>query len=152
VILLVSGMTDVLDGIIARKCNMITPLGKILDPTADKLTQAAVTGCLWVRFPYLWPVFVFVILKETLQLIGGITLYKKHKELAGSRWFGKLYTVVFYFSTLIIIAYPQLAAQRSSAFYLLITMVLTMMVFFFFMYIPVFIHLNRPGATTDHDR
>ena len=49
VILAVSGLTDVADGYIARHFNQVTPLGRFLDPVADKLTMATVTICLAIR-------------------------------------------------------------------------------------------------------
>ena len=54
-ILGVSALSDTLDGYIARRCNQITQLGKILDPIADKLTLASVVAALWITKPHLWP-------------------------------------------------------------------------------------------------
>lgn len=48
-VILISGATDIIDGFIARKFNMVSDLGKILDPVADKLTQATVILCLTVK-------------------------------------------------------------------------------------------------------
>ena len=56
VILAVSCLTDMIDGKIARKYNMITTLGKILDPLADKLTQLTLTICRSLKYPVLYPV------------------------------------------------------------------------------------------------
>ena len=63
-ILILSGLTDTLDGYIARHFNMITNLGKVLDPIADKLTQAVVAFCLCVKMPAVIPLFVLLVLKD----------------------------------------------------------------------------------------
>lgn len=96
VLVLVSAATDVLDGIIARKFHMTTELGKILDPLADKLTQAVVSGCLLIRYPVMWVLFSVILIKESFQGIGGLLLYRKMHSMRSSEWFGKLSTVVFY--------------------------------------------------------
>ena len=66
-VLLLSGITDSLDGIIARKFNQITELGKILDPVADKLTQVTVVLCLAVRSLELIPLLIICFAKELIQ-------------------------------------------------------------------------------------
>ena len=83
VLLLVSGITDCLDGWIARKFNMITNLGKILDPLADKLTQIMTVLCLAIKGLH-------------MMLIGGITIYRKKEFVVSSNWYGKIATIVFY--------------------------------------------------------
>ena len=50
-IVLISSLTDLFDGYIARRFNMVTELGKALDPVADKLTHAALALCLAFRYP-----------------------------------------------------------------------------------------------------
>ncbi|WP_312644775.1 CDP-alcohol phosphatidyltransferase family protein [Hydrogenoanaerobacterium sp.] len=139
-ILLISGITDFLDGVIARKFNMITQLGKILDPLADKLTQAAVCILLGVRYPEFWVILALFIIKELIMLAAGLKLYRRDKRLDGSKWFGKLYTVVFYVVMLMIIGFPNLKTQL--VFGLLVVMAMFML-FAFLMYIPVFIKLNK---------
>lgn len=139
-ILLLSGITDLLDGLIARKCNMVTQLGKILDPLADKLTQAAACIVLGVRNPEFWVILALFLVKELLMLAAGLKLYRRDKSLDGSKWFGKLYTVVFYVIMLLVIAFPNL--KTPLVFGLLVVMAVFML-FAFFMYIPVFLRLNR---------
>lgn len=107
VVLLISGFTDFLDGVIARKYNLITDLGKLLDPMADKITQAVVGICMMIEyFEYISIVILFAMffLKELLMAIGGLVLYEhKVKSLPGARWFGKIATASFYFSICTII-------------------------------------------------
>ena len=49
VVIIVSGLTDVIDGFIARRFNMISDFGKIFDPFADKLTQITIINCLIIK-------------------------------------------------------------------------------------------------------
>ena len=89
-VLILSGVTDSLDGIIARKCNQITDLGKLLDPVADKLTQVAVVICLATRFSQLIPLVVICFVKELAQSIGGLILLRRGAEVRGASWYGKM--------------------------------------------------------------
>lgn len=95
IILTVSGLTDVLDGIIARRFNCITNFGKLIDPLADKATQIAILATLTFKgiIP-LWMLIV-VFVKEFAMIAGASFLYGK-ELVVSSRWFGKLATVLFY--------------------------------------------------------
>ncbi len=95
-ILLLSGVTDVCDGWIARKFHQTSQLGKILDPFADKLTQLSVCVCLAIRHKEFIIILCLLILKEFIMLIAGFQLIRKGVKLPSSRWFGKVSTVVFY--------------------------------------------------------
>lgn len=98
--LALSALSDLLDGYFARKLNQITELGKWLDPIADKLTLGAVVACMWIRFhneyPIVTPIFAILILKEILMAIGGLVVVRSCKRIAGSQWWGKVGTAVFY--------------------------------------------------------
>lgn len=97
------GFTDILDGYIARKYNLITKWGKFFDPLADKLMQ--ITALVFLVLHRFIPtiVLVVVIIKEALMLTGGIMLYRKGKTVIGANWYGKLATVIFYFAILVTI-------------------------------------------------
>lgn len=95
-VLLFSGLTDMLDGIIARRFNQITDCGKLLDPVSDKLTQVAVIIALTTRFQELLPLAVLCLVKETCQAVGSVILLRNKSAVRGSKWFGKVSTVVFY--------------------------------------------------------
>ena len=85
-VILISGLTDMADGLIARKCHMITELGKVLDPIADKLTQAAIVFTLIFRFPAMFFLFVLLAVKEIFMGVNGLILLKKGKKLDGAMW------------------------------------------------------------------
>ena len=95
-ILLVSGITDVLDGYIARKYKMTSELGKILDPLADKMTQIAILAALVIKHPQLLWVVAIYLSKELAMLIGGLIILRKNIPMASSKWFGKMSTVFFF--------------------------------------------------------
>lgn len=100
VVFLTAGLTDVLDGFLARKYNWITNLGKILDPIADKLMQCTVLVCMLIKslIPA-WLVIPF-ILKELLILSGGLFMIKRRSLVAVSNVFGKI-TVVFFYASVV---------------------------------------------------
>lgn len=90
-----SGVTDILDGAIARKFNLISTFGKLMDPLADKLTQISVLATLVFKDIIPFWILVIVILKELIMIIGASFLYGKD-VVVYSKWFGKLATVLFY--------------------------------------------------------
>ncbi len=95
-ILAVAGITDVIDGYLARKLHMVTPLGKVLDPLADKLMVVSVMTSLFLigRFP-LWLV-VLVVIKELVLVIGGIFIViRKHLQVSAN-FYGKAATIAIY--------------------------------------------------------
>lgn len=95
VFLTISGLTDVLDGFIARKFNFITNFGKLIDPLADKTTQIAVL--LTLAFKNIIPFWIIIVVavKEATMIAGASFLYGK-ELVVSSKWFGKLATVLFY--------------------------------------------------------
>lgn len=103
-----SGVTDMADGFIARRFDMITEWGKILDPVADKLTQAALIACLLSRYNMMWLlVAVFVVKELTMGVIGLFTLCKRRKKLSGAMWFGKVSTVVQFIAMTALFAFSM---------------------------------------------
>ena len=98
-----SGLTDCFDGLIARRFNQVTSLGKILDPIADKFTLLAVVVCMVIFAPIVLPVLITLLLKDVIMLLGGMDLIKKGITPPPAQWYGKLGTIVFYFSVFIII-------------------------------------------------
>ncbi|MDD6285044.1 MAG: CDP-alcohol phosphatidyltransferase family protein [Firmicutes bacterium] len=96
ILLVASGLTDVVDGFIARHFNMISDVGKILDPIADKLTQITVAVCLSIKHPSLITLVLLIMFKEGLMLIGAVSMINKTDETPYARWWGKLSTVLLY--------------------------------------------------------
>ena len=103
-IFILAGATDVLDGILARKFNWITNLGKILDPIADKSMQITVLICMSIDDLLIpWWLPAFFIIKEALIGLGALFVFKKRDTVVSSKWFGKLAVCIFYAAIFIII-------------------------------------------------
>ncbi len=107
-LLIFSGFTDFLDGFLARKFNWITDLGKVLDPAADKLTQAAVSITLAYMLRQYWIFFAIMIFKDLIMLIIGGYLMKKGAKLEGAKFLGKVSTFIYYIGTILIILIPTM--------------------------------------------
>lgn len=109
IVLAVSMMTDALDGIIARKLGMISTLGKVLDPIADKLTQAVVFFCLSTRWwDQLKWVVIILVLKESFMLVMGLLNLKKGRMLNGALVAGKVCTTVLFISMGLLVLLPDM--------------------------------------------
>ena len=106
ILLAVSGLSDIVDGFIARKFNMISDVGKMLDPVADKFTQFAIITCLIFRFNYMIIPFVFLLIKEVSDVITGIAVIKATKTVNGAEWHGKLASVCIYIMMVAHIIWP----------------------------------------------
>ena len=94
--LVLSGITDTIDGFIARRFNMVTDLGKALDPVADKLTQAAMMFCLLTRFQMMLVPLLLLIFKELCSGIMSLLVIKKTGKVCGAEWHGKVCTWLLY--------------------------------------------------------
>lgn len=94
ILVLFSGLTDVVDGWIARRFNMISDLGKILDPVADKSTQIVVAMLLVTRFQLMLLPLIIGVIKEIFMGISGYFVVKKCGVVLGAEWHGKLATVI----------------------------------------------------------
>ena len=101
--IVLSGISDCLDGFLARKLNQISELGKLIDPVADKLTLVAVVICLGVLIPQIMPIVIVLVCKDVLMLIGGFYLLKKGITPPSAKWYGKVATIVFYASVVTIV-------------------------------------------------
>lgn len=101
--IIMSGISDCLDGYFARRLNQVTQLGKLLDPIADKITLISVTFCMAFYAPNVIPILAVLIAKDVIMLIGGLRLIKKKITPPAAEWFGKLATIVFYFAVCIIV-------------------------------------------------
>lgn len=134
-VVLVSTVTDFLDGFVARKFNMITELGKFVDPVADKLTHAALVICLASRFPLMWAVVVTMALKEGYMAVMGWLKLKEGKKLNGAMWYGKVCTALLFVVMMVLVLWPGIPMAVANG---LIGVCLADMIFTLIMYIVKF--------------
>ena len=107
-ILAVSCLTDLVDGKIARHFNMVSTVGKILDPLADKATQFTLIVCLAIKHRIVRYMVGIFFIKEMFQLIAGIISIRKGRMLRGALLTGKICTTVLFISLIIMILMPDL--------------------------------------------
>ncbi|MEG1943279.1 MAG: CDP-alcohol phosphatidyltransferase family protein [Angelakisella sp.] len=108
VLLVISGITDIADGVIARKFNLISNVGKVLDPVADKLTQFAVALVLCMRHSWIWPLLALLVVKDMTMAVLGIYLYRRYRYIGSAKWYGKVATIVFYVVIIAVVALPDM--------------------------------------------
>jgi len=108
-ILAVSCLTDLIDGKVARHFNMISTLGKILDPLADKATQFTLIICLAMKYRFLWYLVLLFVVKESFQLIAGGINLRKGKMLKGALMSGKVCTTVLFISLILLVMIPGMS-------------------------------------------
>lgn len=113
-ILAFSCLTDLADGFIARKFHMITTVGKILDPLADKLTQFSMILSLSARYPVLHPVIALFLAKELFQCGALVFFLRRGKILPGALFAGKLCTTVLFISLLLLVLFPHIHQKTVS--------------------------------------
>ena len=106
IFLTLSGLTDILDGAIARKYNLISDFGKLMDPLADKATQISLLTTLFIKGAISIWILVVVVLKEFCMVSGASFLYGK-ELVVSSKWYGKLATVLFYVAMVISLLLQQ---------------------------------------------
>ena len=112
-VLVLSGLTDALDGMIARRFSMISDFGKALDPLADKLTQLAMLCCLLVRFPRMLWIIILLSVKELFVATTQLVVIKRTDQVPGADWHGKLTTILLYGVVILHLLWLDLPEQLS---------------------------------------
>ena len=115
VVLVLSGLTDMVDGYIARRFNMVTDLGKALDPVADKLTQASVMFCLLSRFRMMLVPLLLLIFKEVCNGVISHVVIKKTGKVCGADWHGKVCTWLLYAMMFVHIVWFDISREWTTA-------------------------------------
>ena len=114
-LVLFSGITDVVDGWIARRFNMISDLGKVLDPIADKSTQAVVVMLLATRFHLMLLPLIVGVIKEIFMAISGCLVVKRCGVVLGAEWHGKLATVMLTLTMALHLLWYEITPKFSTA-------------------------------------
>ena len=144
-ILCLSGVTDLVDGFIARTFHMVSNLGKALDPIADKLTQGAVLLCLGIRFPQMFFLAGLLAAKEITTGLMSLSAIHKTKEVKSADWHGKVTTCLLYFTMLLHILWGGIPQTASV---LLTVLCVIMMAVSFVMYFRRNVTLLRSGGSS----
>ena len=114
-ILILSGITDILDGYIARSFDMVSNLGKALDPVADKATQIVMIGCLTVRFPHTIYILIVLCVKELFVMISSLLAIHRTEEVLSADWHGKVATTALYFTMILHLLFPNMSCSPGSS-------------------------------------
>ncbi len=131
VLLIASGLTDLVDGFIARRFNMISNFGKAIDPVADKLTQFVMLICLITRFPKMIIPCLLLMTKEIISAITAMIAIRKTGEVEGADWHGKVCTCLMYLMMLVHVVWFGIPETVSNV---LIAVCTGMLVLSFFLY------------------
>ena len=118
-VLLLSAATDVLDGAIARRYDMVTDLGKVLDPVADKLIQGAMMLCAAARTPSAWLLLGLHVLRESCLSMVGLYVLRATGRVYGARWYGKVCTAAIYTVMIGLLAFPDIPPRTANTAVLL---------------------------------
>ena len=139
-VIIISGLTDVVDGYIARRYHMVSDFGKILDPVADKLTQGTLILCLTLRYDWMRWLIVLFCIKEGAMLVMGYLVMRRNDSVNSAQWHGKLNTVVLYGTMCILILFPAIPVPLVNT---LIAVCASVIVMSFVLYTRFYIRLFR---------
>ena len=145
IVLIISGLSDMIDGIIARHFNMISELGKLLDPVADKLNQAGIVFCLAIKFSQVRVLLVLFLIKEFCMIVGGLILLHSGQKPIPAKWWGKLSTAVFYIVMTIILIFGDytIKFKLPNIMITILTAISAIcLIFSFVNYIPIFYRIK----------
>ncbi len=133
-LLAISGLSDVADGKIARRFDMVSDFGKILDPIADKLTLGTMIICLTIKYSWMLGLVILFAVKEIIVSVMGIVIVKVKDEVNSAKWYGKLCTVILYISIGILIIFPGIPETIAG----IISIVCAVMIVFSFIMYMIF--------------
>ncbi len=145
VCLVISGLTDCIDGFLARSLNQVTKLGKVLDPIADKLTLLSVGICISFAKPMVIPVTALLILKDITMVAGASYLINKGIMPCASEWYGKVGTVCFYLSVSAIVVFDLIVQVKGFEIvsFILLSLTTVIMLYSLFRYSKIFKELIK---------
>lgn len=113
-VLVLSGLTDLIDGWYARRFNAVSDLGKALDPIADKLTQLATLLCLVSTYPKMILPLALLVGKEIFAAISGLIVIRRTGVVPAAVWHGKLTTALLYLMMIVHVLWQEIHAGASN--------------------------------------
>lgn len=146
-----SAVTDFFDGKIARKFNMVTELGKMLDPVADKLTLGFIALSFTFRYPYMRTLLIILLIKECFMLLCGILFMTKGWKTEGANKFGKVCTASLYITMFLLLLFPDIKLVRANLLIILcsVLMIITLISYIRYytrLFVAVFMRKEDPQA------
>ena len=147
---LTASATDAMDGYIARKYDLITPLGKLLDPLADKMMLVTVLACMY--FAKILPLWILIVIaaKECVQVLGGFLMFHKKDMVVQSNIFGKLTTMFFAISIVLLFWHDYVGPYDYYALIFTVVFAIFSLVQYFVKYIKA-IHKNENELEKSED-
>ncbi|MBQ6413116.1 MAG: CDP-alcohol phosphatidyltransferase family protein [Ruminococcus sp.] len=149
IIIALSGISDLFDGMIARKFHQESELGKVLDPLADKLTLIAVGICLIFIEPYVLPLMIIMVLKDILMIIGGTIIINKGVIPPKSSWYGKASTFMFYISVAMVVSMEIFNFHNETISLAVLGVTAGMMIFSLVNYAIIFFKIQKQIKTKE---
>lgn len=116
ILLVVSGVTDVADGYIARRFHQVSDFGKAFDPVADKMTQAVLLLCLTQHHPATKLPLALLVIKELFALVSGAVVIRKTGVVNGAQWHGKVATLLLYAMMILHVLWKDIPVWVSNTF------------------------------------
>lgn len=142
--LILSAITDLLDGKLARHFGQVSEFGKILDPVADKITQATFILCLLHRYPVTFWLFILFLIKElTISIVAFVAVRRSGKN-NGAMIYGKINTVLLYICLGALLFLIDLPRQVSNFILIVAFLSLTMsMILYLIAYIRIILRHRK---------
>ncbi len=145
----ITSLTDMLDGKIARKYNLVTDLGKFLDPLADKMLVIGVMIAVIIRYAEFdmrfcrilgWALFVIILREMSVTLLRMIASNKEGVVISAA-WLGKVKTTVQMTAIVVMLLEPMFPTTKMIISYIMVaaTLILTLWsgISYFKAYLPV---------------
>ena len=147
-VFILAGLSDAIDGYLARRNGWITNVGKLLDPLADKLLELVVALCLSIKFGGPFTILAAIIItKEVIMIVGAYLIMSKSSVYVSSVWCGKLATIVWYVLLCVVHFFPNATTSNASLCYILCIVLILVMIMAFAMY--VFNYASQIESTKD---
>ena len=126
-VFILAGVSDAVDGFLARHYQWITDVGKLLDPLADKLLEVVVSICLAIKFGGPFTILsTIIVFKEIIMIVGAYLIMSKSKVYVSSVWCGKLATIMWYLLLCVVHFFPAAEANILLSYFLCIVLILVM--------------------------
>lgn len=106
VILALGFLTDFFDGFIARRFDMVSDLGKVIDPIADKLSHGVIMLCLCTKYRLMIILIAILIVKESFMAAMGIRNFTRG-IVNSAKWFGKICTAILFVALIVLLVFDM---------------------------------------------